>query len=101
MSIAFWSRNKIAYFLPTDEIEQIAANGNYARLFTIRGEFAIRTTMDLYKSNSTRHCSDASAGARLCEFPQFNSLSFRVEGTTSCAYVPEVRLHAPRGTEAW
>jgi len=39
-------RRDLAYLLPVDAIEWIAADRNYARLFSTKGEFALRTTMD-------------------------------------------------------
>lgn len=39
-------RRRLAYLLPVDCIEWIGADRNYARLFSARGEFALRTTMD-------------------------------------------------------
>jgi two-component system, LytTR family, response regulator len=39
-------RLQLAYFLSVDCIEWIGADRNYARLFSSKGEFAIRTTMD-------------------------------------------------------
>ena len=39
-------RRKAAYFLPVDSIRYIAADRNYALLYSDLGEFAIRATMD-------------------------------------------------------
>lgn len=39
-------RRRVAYLLSVDAIEWIGADRNYARLFTDKGEFALRTTMD-------------------------------------------------------
>jgi two-component system, LytTR family, response regulator len=39
-------RLKAAYFLPVDSIRHIAADRNYALLYSDMGEFALRTTMD-------------------------------------------------------
>jgi two-component system LytT family response regulator len=39
-------RRKAAYFLPVDSIRHIAADRNYALLYSELGEFAIRATMD-------------------------------------------------------
>jgi two-component system, LytTR family, response regulator len=39
-------RLKAAYFLPVDSIRHIAADRNYALLYSEMGEFALRTTMD-------------------------------------------------------
>ena len=39
-------RLKAAYFLPVDAIRYIAADRNYALLYSDMGEFAMRTTMD-------------------------------------------------------
>ena len=39
-------RNKAAYFLPVHQIDWIAADRNYARLFSTEGEFALRTTIE-------------------------------------------------------
>jgi two-component system, LytTR family, response regulator len=39
-------RRKVAYMLSVDCIEWICADRNYARLFSTKGEFALRTTMD-------------------------------------------------------
>lgn len=39
-------RLKAAYFLPVDLIRHIAADRNYALLYSEMGEFALRTTMD-------------------------------------------------------
>jgi two-component system LytT family response regulator len=39
-------RLKAAYFLPVDSIHHIAADRNYALLYSEMGEFALRTTMD-------------------------------------------------------
>jgi DNA-binding LytR/AlgR family response regulator len=39
-------RRKAAYFLPVDSIRHIAADRNYALLYSELGEFALRTTMD-------------------------------------------------------
>ena len=39
-------RLKAAYFLPVDLIRHIAAERNYALLYSEMGEFALRTTMD-------------------------------------------------------
>ncbi len=39
-------RRRLAYLLPVECIEWIGADRNYARLFSAKGEFAIRTTMD-------------------------------------------------------
>ncbi len=39
-------RRRLAYLLSVDCIEWIGADRNYARLFSSKGEFAIRTTMD-------------------------------------------------------
>jgi len=42
----FVERRRLAYILPVDCIEWIGADRNYARLFSTKGEFALRTTMD-------------------------------------------------------
>jgi two-component system LytT family response regulator len=42
----FVERRCLAYILPVDCIEWIGADRNYARLFSTKGEFALRTTMD-------------------------------------------------------
>ena len=39
-------RRRLAYLLPAESIEWIGADRNYARLFSTKGEFALRTTMD-------------------------------------------------------
>ncbi len=39
-------RLKAAYFLPVEAIRYIAADRNYALLYSDRGEFAVRSTMD-------------------------------------------------------
>ena len=39
-------RLRLAYMLSVDSIEWIGADRNYARLFSTKGEFALRTTMD-------------------------------------------------------
>jgi two-component system LytT family response regulator len=39
-------RLKAAYFLPVDSIRHIAADRNYALVYSEMGEFALRTTMD-------------------------------------------------------
>jgi DNA-binding LytR/AlgR family response regulator len=39
-------RRKAAYFLAVDSIRHIAADRNYALLYSELGEFAVRTTMD-------------------------------------------------------
>jgi two-component system LytT family response regulator len=39
-------RRRVAYLLPVESIEWIGADRNYARLFSAKGEFALRTTMD-------------------------------------------------------
>lgn len=39
-------RRRLAYLLPVECIEWIGADRNYARLFSSKGEFALRTTMD-------------------------------------------------------
>ena len=39
-------RRRLAYLLSVDCIEWIGADRNYARLFSSKGEFALRTTMD-------------------------------------------------------
>ncbi|RXH58157.1 LytR/AlgR family response regulator transcription factor [Granulicella sibirica] len=39
-------RLRLAYMLPVDSIEWIGADRNYARLFSSKGEFVLRTTMD-------------------------------------------------------
>lgn len=39
-------RGGLAYLLPVESVDWIGADRNYARLFSNRGEFALRTTMD-------------------------------------------------------
>jgi two-component system LytT family response regulator len=39
-------RRRVAYLLPVEHIDWIGADRNYARLFSSKGEFALRTTMD-------------------------------------------------------
>lgn len=39
-------RRRMAYLLPVECIDWIGADRNYARLFSSKGEFALRTTMD-------------------------------------------------------
>ncbi len=39
-------RMRVTYMLPVECVEWIGADRNYARLFSSKGEFALRTTMD-------------------------------------------------------